>query len=154
MARIAASKFQLENRWVPFGRARLEKDHISLSGLGFRKIIRLSDIEEMYWQADILALKYEDGEILEMVMESAALWRYELQTLCGLVDIESDARMFMRSVRKDAVNVEFAGGDGVALKPSKISGDGAPKQIDVTLNVKKPRKTIGRVLPAYPGDGI
>ncbi len=154
MARIAASKFQLENRWVPFGRARLEKDHISLSGLGFRKKIQLSGIEEMYWQADILALKYEDGEILEMVIESAALWRYEIQTLCGLVDIESDARMFMRSVRKDAANEEYASGDGVGLHSIKISGDGAPKRINVDLKVQKPRRTIGRVLPSYPGDGI
>lgn len=154
MARIAASKFQLEDRWVPFGRARLEKDHISLSGLGFRKKIQLSDIEEVYWQADILALKYDGGKILEMVIQSAALWRYELQTLCGLVDIESDAQMFMRSVRKDTVKVEYDSGDGVALKPSNISGDGASKQVEMTLNIKKPRKTLTRVLPAYPGDGI
>jgi len=124
MAIIQRTKFQLEDRWVPFGRARLENDHIRLSGLGYHQKVQLSSIQEMYWHDDLIALKCDGGKVIELIMRSAALWRYELHSLCSFVDAESKMGMFMRSVREDIFQAEIASGDGMMQEPVLASGDG------------------------------
>ncbi len=83
---ILKSKFDLEDRRVWFGKARLLADRIILKGLGYSKSILLTSIKEVRWSSDLLVVECEDGDHVEMIIQSAALWKYELQARCSLKD--------------------------------------------------------------------
>lgn len=83
---ILKSKFDLEFHRVFFGVARLMPDRIVLKGLFYKRVILLSEIQEVRWSSDIIVFGLFGGEELEMMIQSAALWKYELQSRCNLTD--------------------------------------------------------------------
>jgi len=117
---ILKSKFSLEDKHVWFGRARLLADRIILKGLGYSKKIMLSSVSEVRWSADILVIECEDGDSVEMIIQSAALWKYELQARCGLKDVvagpEADT---VAEDQKDSDQLEFD------LKPEVVQKESA-----------------------------
>lgn len=86
---ILSSKFDLEDRKVFFGKARLLPDRIVLKGWFYKRIIPLDNIKEVRWSSSLIVLGLYDGEELEMIIHSAALWKFELQARCGLTDSNS-----------------------------------------------------------------
>lgn len=88
---VLESRFDLNDRRVWFGRAKLMPDRILLRGIGFQRRIMLQDIVEVRWAADELVLVLSDGEEVDMTIRSAALWKYELQARCGLKDASTAA---------------------------------------------------------------
>ena len=83
---ILNTKFDLEDRRVFFGRARLLPDRIVLKGLGYKKVVKLDEIEEIRWSTDLICLFLDNGEEVDMMIQSSALWKFELQSRCGLSD--------------------------------------------------------------------
>jgi len=83
---ILNSKFNLEDRRVFFGRARLMPDRIVLKGLFYKRVVSLDAIQEVRWSSDLIVLGLRDGDELELIIQSAALWKFELQSRCGLTD--------------------------------------------------------------------
>lgn len=83
---VLESRFDLNDRRVWFGRAKLMPDRILLRGIGYQRRIMLADIVEVRWAADELVLVLSDGDEVDMTIRSAALWKYELQARCGLKD--------------------------------------------------------------------
>ena len=84
---VLKSKFNLEYHRVFFGVARLLPDRIVLKGWFFKQIIFLDSIQEVRWSSDLVVLGLSDGEEIEMMVQSAALWKYELQARCGFTDV-------------------------------------------------------------------
>ncbi|NQV72733.1 hypothetical protein HQ496_06395 [bacterium] len=84
---ILKSKFDLEDRRVLFGTARLLPDRIVLKGWFYKRVIALNSIQEVRWSSDLVVLGLSDGEEIEMIIQSAALWKYELQARCGFTDV-------------------------------------------------------------------
>ena len=83
---VLESRFQLNDQRVWFGKAKLLADRVVLKGIGYRKQIMLSAIVEVRWAADELVIVTQDGEEVDMTIRAAALWKYELQSRCGLKD--------------------------------------------------------------------
>ena len=83
---VLQSKFDLEFRRVLFGTAKLMPDRIFLKGLFYKRTIMLSQIQEVRWSSDLIVLGLYDGDELDMIIQSAALWKYELQARCSLTD--------------------------------------------------------------------
>ena len=83
---ILKSKFDLDDRRVFFGKARLLPDRIVLKGVGYKKVVKLDEIQEVGWSSDLLSLFLTSGEELDMMIQSAALWKFELQARCGFTD--------------------------------------------------------------------
>jgi hypothetical protein len=86
---VLESRFDLEERRVWFGKAKLMADRIVLKGWGYNRRIYLKDIVEVRWGGDELVIVLQDGEELDMRIRAAALWKYELQARCGLTDARS-----------------------------------------------------------------
>ena len=84
---ILKSKFDLEDRRVLFGVARLLPDRIVLKGWFYKRVIALDSIQEVRWSSDLVVLGLSDGEEIEMIIQSAAHWKYELQARCGFMDV-------------------------------------------------------------------
>jgi len=104
--KVLESRFQLNDQRVWFGKAKLLADCVVLKGIGFRKQIMLSDIVEVRWAADELIIVTQQGEEVDMTIRAAALWKYELQSRCGLKDAaQSTAQTLnaphLRDVRPD-----------------------------------------------------
>ncbi len=83
---ILQSKFDLEYRRVFFGQAKLMPDRVVLKGLFYKRVIMLAEVQEVRWSSDLIVLGLYNGDELEMIIQSAALWKYELQARCGLTD--------------------------------------------------------------------
>ncbi len=83
------SRFQLNDQRVWFGKAKLLADRISLKGWGYRRIVMLNDIVEVRWAGNELILVTSDGDEIDMIISAAALWKFELQTRCGLQEAPS-----------------------------------------------------------------
>jgi hypothetical protein len=83
---ILKSKFDLDDRRVFFGQARLMPDRIVLKGLFYKRMIALSTIKEVRWSSNLIVLGLDDGDEVDLIIQSAALWKYELQARCGLTD--------------------------------------------------------------------
>lgn len=83
---VLESRFDLNDRRVWFGKAKLLPDRVLLRGIGYERRIMLEEIVEVRWAADELVLVLADGEEVDMTIRSAALWKYELQARCGLKD--------------------------------------------------------------------
>ena len=83
---VLKSKFGLEERRIWFGLARLLPDRIVLKGLFYKRIIFLDAIQEVRWSSDLIVLGLFDGEEVELIIQSAALWKFELQARCGLTE--------------------------------------------------------------------
>ncbi|MDA0378159.1 MAG: hypothetical protein O3C45_00015 [Bacteroidetes bacterium] len=83
---VLESRFDLNDRRVWFGRAKLLPDRMMLRGIGYQRRIMLADIVEVRWAADELVIVLRDGDEVDMTIRSAALWKYELQARCGLKD--------------------------------------------------------------------
>jgi len=88
---ILKSKFKFEHDRVFFGRARLLPNCIILKGLGFKQIVRLDEIQEIRWSSDLLAIGLTDGTEIDLIIESAALWKFELQARCNLKDFSNES---------------------------------------------------------------
>ena len=88
---VLESRFDLNDRRVWFGRAKLMPDRILLRGIGYQRRIMLEEIVEVRWAADELVLVLSDGDEVDMTIRSAALWKYELQARCGLKDASAAA---------------------------------------------------------------
>lgn len=84
---ILKSKFQLEFHRVFFGVAKLMPDRMVLRGLFYKRVILLTEIQEVRWSSNLVVLGLFGGEELEMIIQSAALWKYELQSRCNLTDL-------------------------------------------------------------------
>ena len=87
---ILKSKFNLEHQRVFFGRARLLPNCIILKGLGYKQVVRLDEIQEIRWSSDLLSIGLMDGTEIDMIIESAALWKFELQSRCNLLDARNE----------------------------------------------------------------
>jgi hypothetical protein len=83
---VLQSKFDLEFQRVWFGTAKLMPDRIVLKGLFYKRSVMLSQIQEVRWSSDLIVLGLYDGDELDMIIQSAALWKYELQARCSLTD--------------------------------------------------------------------
>lgn len=83
---VLESRFDLNDRRVWFGKAKLLPDRVLLRGIGYERRIMLAEIVEVRWAADELVLVLADGDEVDMTIRSAALWKYELQARCGLKD--------------------------------------------------------------------
>jgi len=83
---VLESRFQLNDQRVWFGKAKLLADRVVLKGIGYKKLILLADIVEVRWASDELIIVTRDGEEVDMTIRAAALWKYELQSRCGLKD--------------------------------------------------------------------
>jgi hypothetical protein len=86
---VLESRFDLNERRVWFGKAKLLADRIVLKGLGYHRRIYLKDIVEVRWAGSELVIVLEGGEEVDMHVRAAALWKYELQARCGLKDAHS-----------------------------------------------------------------
>jgi len=86
---VLESRFDLNERRVWFGKAKLLADRIVLKGLGYHRRIYLKDIVEVRWASDELVIVLEGGEEIDLAIRAAALWKYELQARCGLKDARS-----------------------------------------------------------------
>lgn len=135
---VLESRFQLNDQRVWFGKAKLLADRIVLKGIGFKKQILLSDIVEVRWAADELIIVTLDGEEVDMTIRAAALWKYELQSRCGL---------------KDAAH-----GSTQALNASRLPGDSSPDALagdstasSFSMPASEPEL---RVNPPSRGDGF
>lgn len=122
---VLKSKFDLEDRRVFFGVARLIPDRIVLKGLFYKRIIELDQIREVRWSSQLIVLGLFSGEELELVIQSPALWKFELQARCGLKDsintfekvkISTDSD---RKITEDEISLSanLATEDGVTPKP-------------------------------------
>ena len=99
---ILESRFQLEDRRVWFGKAKLLTERIVLKGWGYSKSIPLASIRKVRWSSDILVLVCDDSEDVELIISSAALWKYELQARCGLKDVAAGTFIDRRDGREEA----------------------------------------------------
>lgn len=86
---VLESRFDLNERRIWFGKAKLLADRIVLKGLGYHRRIYLKDIVEVRWASDELVIVLEGGEEIDLAIRAAALWKYELQSRCGLKDAQS-----------------------------------------------------------------
>ena len=68
-------------------------DRIILKGLGYKRIINLDSISEIRWSSDLLAIGLEDGDEVDLMIQSAALWKFELQARCNLKDVKADSHL-------------------------------------------------------------
>jgi hypothetical protein len=119
---VLESRFDLNDRRVWFGRAKLLPDRMLLRGIGYERRIMLQDIVAVRWAADELVLVLADGDEVDMTIRSAALWKYELQARCGLKDATQAGLLpdaaNTRTLRSDAlpspdqVVVNIPAGDG------------------------------------------
>ena len=90
---VLQSRFDLNDRRVWFGKAKLLHDRVLLRGIGFEQRIMLDEIVEVRWAADELVIVLASGEEVDMTIRSAALWKYELQARCGLKDAAQAAAL-------------------------------------------------------------
>ncbi len=96
-----------------------------LKGWGFSRRIPLASIREVRWSSDILVLVCDDSEDVELIISSAALWKYELQARCGLKDVSNGSFID----RRDGSEEVGSGQDGEEESLSAESeGDGADKR--------------------------
>lgn len=77
---------------VLFGKAKLMADRIVLKGLFYEERIMLADIVEVRWAHDRLVIVTADETEFDMIIQAAALWKYELQARCGLQDSDDVSR--------------------------------------------------------------
>ena len=59
---VLESRFDLDERRVWFGKAKLMADRIVLKGWGYNRRIYLKDIVEVRWGGDELVIVLQDGE--------------------------------------------------------------------------------------------
>lgn len=142
---VLESRFQLNDQRVWFGKAKLLADRIVLKGIGFKKLILLTDIVEVRWASDELVIVTQDGEEVDMTIRAAALWKYELQSRCGLKDAAQESPQDLNAPR--LANEPFPGmeeGDSLAgsfstpasepelhiIRPSLGDGFDGPADVD------------------------
>ena len=75
---ILESRFQFKDERVWLGKAKLLPDRIILSGMGYGERILLDEILRVEWSDDELTIVLEDDRVFELVIRSAALWKYEI----------------------------------------------------------------------------
>ena len=112
---VLKARFKSGYRLILFGTARLLQDRILLKGLGYRKTILFNDIVEVRWVLDELTVVTRDGDEELLIIKSAALWKYELQSRCGLKDMSQDMSIHAlenqdRSAGADQVDEDKAPG--------------------------------------------
>ena len=61
---VLKSKFDLEDRRVLFGKARLLHDRIVLKGWFYKRVITLESIQEVRWSSDLVVLGLGTGKKL------------------------------------------------------------------------------------------
>ena len=158
---VLKSKFGLEERRVIFGIARLLPDRIVLKGLFFKRVIPLEQVQEVRWASDLVVLGLYDGEEIEMIIQSAALWKYELQTRCGLTDAALNVDTFNAKDSQVGENVDSQpktnGVDGglfdskpVDFKPVDPN-DTATKDLDAQAKILQ-RESTYRVKTLFAHD--
>ena len=114
---ILKSKFKFEHERVFFGRARLLPNCIILKGLGFKQIVRLDEIQEIRWSSDLLTIGLSDGTDIEMIIESAALWKFELQARCNLQDFRNESDL---SEAPSTPTTEAGDGSSIGEHPTLV----------------------------------
>jgi len=136
---VLKSKFDLEDRRVLFGTARLLPDRIVLKGWFYKRVITLESIQEVRWSSDLVVLGLRDGEEIEMIIQSAALWKYELQARCGFTDVVQNLEKLNPASSNGDLN--STGENGSAefkddLFGSKDSANGSTTQRESSYRVK------------------
>jgi hypothetical protein len=92
---VIESRFTLTDRKIFFGRAKLLPDRVILKALGYRETISLEEIADVRWQGGELVIVLKNGDEYELMIDSAPMWKLELQSRCHLHD-----NSFGTSVRK------------------------------------------------------
>jgi len=131
---ILSSRFDLEDRKVFFGKAKLLPDRIILKGLFYKRVISIDEIKEVRWSSSLIVLGLYDGDELELMIQSAALWKYELQARCGLTDTNAGL---------DALPSAHG-----ALEDSSSDGESRPVEPPKLVV----RESSYRVKPGFAGD--
>ena len=126
---ILESRFQPEDRRVWFGKAKLLAEQIVLKGWGYSKRIPLASIREVRWSSDILVLVCDDSEEVELIISSAALWKYELQARCGLKNVVAGSFIDRRKGREEAGSDQDSKVDSLKVESE---ADGAAEVDGVT----------------------
>jgi len=65
---ILSSRFDLEDRKVFFGKAKLLPDRIILKGLFYKRVISIDEIKEVRWSSSLIVLGLYDGDELELMI--------------------------------------------------------------------------------------
>jgi len=91
---VVESRFRLLDRRIYFGRARLLQDRVVLKAWGFRETILLKDVIDVRWLGEEFTIVLSNGDEYELLIDSAPMWKLELQSRCHLHD-----ESFGRSVR-------------------------------------------------------
>ena len=120
---VVESRFRLLDRRVYFGRARLLQDRIVLKAWGFRETILLKDVVDVRWLGAELTIVLANGDEYELLIDSAPMWKLELQSRCHLKD-ESFGRSvrYLTETRPEPVSDRPGGSDNVATN-GEVFGD-------------------------------
>jgi len=132
---ILESRFQLEDRRVWFGKAKLLAERIVLKGWGYSKRIPLASIREVRWSSDILVLVCDDSEEVELIISSAALWKYELQARCGLKDVAAGSFIDRRDGSEESSSDQD---NGVDSSQTESEADGAAEVDGTNKSLSQP----------------